>query len=154
MHMRNKVVAIEAVVVLLMLIIFAFVVFLLIDAGTNAYGKILDQNQRTQSARVACSYIAAKLHQNDTESGVDVVETQYGSTLKINMADTDFCTYIFYSEGVLYECLAQGDNPPAVSAANKITALGGFEVVKNARRIRATFGCGADTIACTVGLRT
>lgn len=55
--MRNKALGIETVIVMLLLILFAFVVFLVIDAGANAFENITSDKQSTTGARVAYSYI-------------------------------------------------------------------------------------------------
>ena len=126
MHSRSKVFAIESVSVMLVLILFAFVVFLLISSGSHAYDHILDQKKATESARVAYSYINMKIKQNDTAGSISVAETSFGSALKIDLDDSSYCTYIFHADGGLYECLTLQEIAPSVDAANLITKISRF----------------------------
>ena len=158
MYSRSKVLAIESIVVMLVLILFAFVVFLVINSGTNAYDNILKQKQNAESARVAYSYINMKIKQNDVSGCIDITETKFGRSLKIDIADTDFSTYIFFSDGALYECVAKKDMPPAVSAANKITHMDGFDIYQQNKLIYIECVCGMggtkQITTGTVGLRS
>ncbi len=156
MHPRSKVFAIESVTVMLVMIIFALVTFLVINAGSSAYNTIINDKQRTENARVAYSYIHMKIRQNDATGCIDVVDTPFGDTLKIDMEDGAYCTYIFFSDGALYECLTPADTPPAVSAANKITTLNGFSLRRSGNLISMSCICGngEDAMEGTVSLRT
>ena len=137
--MRSKVFAIESVTVMLVMIIFALVTFVVINAGSSAYNTIIDDKQQTESARVAYSYINMKIRQSDAAGCIDVVDTPFGHTLRIDRESGDYSTYIFYSDGALYECLSPVGTPPAVSAANKITALGGFALYRKDNLISISY---------------
>lgn len=158
MEARSKVFAIESMVVMLVLVLFAFVTFLVIDAGTNAYDKIIHEKQSTASARVAYSYVNMKVKQNDVDDNVNVLETEFGNTLKIDIADTAFSTYIFFSDGALYECVTKNDRLPSIAAANKITTIDGFEVFLEDQYLRIVCICQTEEdtqiINGTVGLRS
>ena len=123
--MRSKSIGIETITVMLLLVLFAFVVFIVIDAGSNAFKDITTDKQSTMSARVSYSYISMKVKQNDTSGAVSVGQTKYGDTLRID--NSDYSTFIFYSEGALYECVTKMDGSPSVGAANKISSLDGFQ---------------------------
>ncbi|MDD5017286.1 MAG: DUF4860 domain-containing protein [Eubacteriales bacterium] len=158
MYSRSKVLAIESIIVMLVLILFAFVVFVVIDAGTNAYDNILEEKQDSESARVAYSYINMKIKQNDAAGCIGVVETAFGHTLKIDLAGTAFSTYIFFSDGTLYECLTKQAAQPSVGAANRITDMDGFDIYLENDRIHIKCICenGGDQLITegTVGLRS
>ncbi len=158
MHPRSKVFAIESITVMFVMIIFALVTFLVINAGSSAYNTILGDKQSTESARVAYSYINMKIRQNDAAGCIDVVDTQFGDTLKIDIENGEYCTYIFFSDGSLYECLTPFGKPPALSAANKITVLSGFLLERSGNFISMSCVCENDgteeTMEGTVGLRT
>ena len=128
MHPRSKVFAIESISVMLVLIVFALVIFMLIGSGSRAYGNILSDKKSTESERVAYSYINMKVKQNDKAGSIDVVSTEYGNALKIDVEDGLYCTYIFYADGGLYECLAPQGIAPSVDAGNLITKIGGFDI--------------------------
>ncbi|MBT3320408.1 MAG: DUF4860 domain-containing protein [Clostridia bacterium] len=155
--MRNKTIGIEAITVMLLLIVFAFVVFLVIDAGSNAFESIMHDKQSTVGARVAYSYISMKVKQNDTTGAVSVEQTEYGDTLRIESGD--FATFIFYSDGDLYECVAKADGAPKVSAANKITKIDGFSLEQSEHRLHIECiydrdGEQQDIVKGVVGLRS
>ena len=155
--MRSKSIGIETITVMLLLVLFAFVVFLVIDAGSNAFEEITTDKQSTMSARVAYSYISMKVKQNDIDGAVSVQQTQFGNSLRID--NGDYATYIFYSEGALYECVTKADGVPSVSAANKIANLDGFTISmqNHALFIECVFehdGRQPDVVNGTVGLRS
>ena len=158
MHSRSKVFAIESISVMLVLILFAFVVFMLISSGSRAYGHILSDKETTESARVAYSYINMKVKQHDMEGGIDVVDTLYGSALKIDIEDGSYCTYIFFAEDGLYECLTLQGIEPSVDAGNLITRIGGFDIERDGSLLR--FQCtgtgeeGTRVMEGVVSLRT
>lgn len=158
MHTRNKVIAIESMIVMFVLILFAFVVFLVIDSGTNAYYKITNDKLSTESARVAYSYINMKIKQNDSSGSIKVVQTEFGDTLKIDIEDSEFSSFIFYSDGFLYECLTKRDGEPSIGASNMITKLGGLKIYKDGSYIRIECvtknGDEDEIIKGTVGLRS
>ncbi len=158
MYRRSKAIAIESVIVMVVLIMLAFVVFLVIRSGTGAYEEILDQKQNTESARVAYSYINMKIKQNDSDSLISVTQTKYGNTLKIDTGDGEFTTYIFFSDGALYECLTKSDMQPETDAANRITSLSGFSISMDGSYIDivclSVNGENRQTVRGTVGLRT
>lgn len=158
MHTRNKVIAIESMIVMFVLILFAFVVFLVIDSGTNAYQKITQDKLSTQSARVAYSYINMKIKQNDSSDNINVVQTEFGDSLKIDTEDGEFSWFIFYFDGALYECLSKKETLPSVGAANMISKLGDFEIYKDGSFIRIECltknGDEEEIIKGIVGLRS
>ena len=158
MYSRNKVLAIESIVVMIVLILMAFVVFLVIRSGAGAYDGIVSDKQNTESARVAYSYINMKIKQNDAASLIDIVDTEYGNTLEMDIGETGFVTYIFFSDGALYECLTKHDMPPKVENANIITKLNAFDISLDNSCIHITCVCENDgdrkVVTGTVGLRT
>ena len=158
MASRSRALSVELVMVMLVLVIFALVVFALIGAGTSAYNGILGDKENMQSARVAYSYVNMKLKQNDVQGLVSVEQTEFGDTLVISSADGDYETYLFFSEGVLYECITAQGKQPAVPASNRVTTLKGFEVELNGSYIDITCVCkNGDrllTVEGTVGLRS
>ena len=110
-----------------------------------------------ESARVAYSFINMKVKQSDAEGRIDVVDTAFGSALKIDVEDGLYSTYIFYSQGALYECLTITGGEPSVEAGNLITKLDGFEISRKGRLlgIRCTCGSGDGRIMeGVVSLRT
>jgi len=158
MYPRSKVFAVESISVMLVLVLFAFVTVTLISSGSSAYSHILGSKNAVESARVAYSFISMKVKQSDASGRIDVVDTAFGSTLKIDVEDGLYSTYIFYSEGALYECLTITGGEPSVEAGNLITKLNGFEVSRKGRllSIRCTCGSGdtAETMEGVVSLRT
>jgi hypothetical protein len=158
MYPRSKVFAVESISVMLVLILFAFVTVTLISSGSNAYSHILGSKNAVESARVAYSFINMKVKQSDIEGRIDVVDTAFGSALKIDVEDGLYSTYIFYSQGALYECLTITGGEPSVEAGNLITKLDGFEISRKGRLlgIRCTSGSGdtAEIMEGVVSLRT
>ncbi len=158
MHPRSKVFAIESISVLLVLIIFALVVFMLISSGSHAYDNILNDKKTIESARVAYSYINMKVKQNDMAGRVNVVKTQYGNALKIDVEDGSYCTYIFYAGGGLYECLTVQGIAPSVDAGNLITRISSFDIDRDGSSLRisctSTSGEKSQVMEGVVSLRT
>lgn len=158
MYIRNKVLAIESIVVMFVLILLSFVVFLIIRSGADAYENIINDKQTTESARVAYSYINMKIKQSDGSGLISVVDTKFGDTLRIDSEDAEYSTYIYFSNGTLYECLTKKGNAPEIDASNSITALYGFKISLGGGYIdivcASKSGGGIKTFEGTVGLRT
>lgn len=158
MYHRSKSLAIESIVVMFVLILLSFVVFLIVRSGSSAYENILNNKQNTESARVVYSFINMKVKQSDSSSLVSVVSTEYGNTLKIDTADGKYATYIYFTNGVLYECLTKQDMKPEIAASNKITELYGFDISSDGNYINikceTKSGGSIETSEGTVGLRT
>lgn len=154
----RKAFAVESVAVMLVLILFAAAVFVVIGAGAAAFEGIIDRKTNTEAARVAYSYINMKIKQNDAASLIDVVPTDFGGALRIELPDDEYVTYIFFADDTLYECIARKDAQPRVEAANNITKLGGFGISRDGQSIRITCVCGrggkTQTVQGVVGLRT
>jgi len=158
MYPRSKVLAMESISVMLVLVLFAFVTVTLISSGSSAYSHILGSKKTVESARVAYSFINMKVKQNDAAGRIDVVDTAFGSSLKIDVEGGLYSTYIFYSEGALYECLTITGCEPSVEAGNLITKLSGFEVNRSGRLLTIRCACGsgdtAEVMEGVVSLRT
>lgn len=158
MNSRSRALSVETVMVMLVLVIFALVVFALIGAGAGVYGGILDEKENAQAARVAYSYVNMKLKQNDAQGRVEVGRTEFGDTLIIQSESGEYVTWLFFSEGALYECVTAADGKPAVAAANRITSLEDFKLSRTGFYIEITCVCkNGDsllTVKGTVGLRS
>lgn len=158
MNTRSRALSVEMVMVMLVLIVFALVVFSLIGAGTNAYSGIIDNKQNTQSARVAYSYINMKLKQNDEAGCVSVEETDFGNALVILSEDGEYVTYLFCSDGTLYECVTAEGDTPSIAAANRITTLEDLTLERHGYYIDIICVCKSGesllTVEGTVGLRS
>lgn len=158
MHSRNKVLAIESIVVMFILILLSFVVFLVVRSGSAAYGNIVQEKQNSESARVAYSYINMKIKQNDSAGRVRIVGTEYGDTLKIGTENDELCTYIFFTEGTLYECLTKQDMQPKKQTSNRVADLYGFSISGDGNYITVVCICESggemQVTKGTVGLRT
>jgi hypothetical protein len=158
MYSRNKVLAIESIVVMFVLILLSFVVFLIVRSGSAAYGNIVREKQNSESARVAYSYINMKIKQNDSAGNVSIVDTEYGDALKIGMKGDELCTYIFFTEGTLYECLTKQDMQPKRQTANRVADLYGFSISGDGSYITVVCICESggkmQVTKGTVGLRT
>lgn len=155
---RSRAISVEMVMVMLVLTVFALVVFSLIGAGTNAYNGILSDKDNLQSARVAYSYINMKLKHNDVSGCIAVAQTEFGDTLAITSTNGEYITYLFCSDGALYECLTAQGNPPAVEASNRITSLDSFKLEQDGSYIDITCVCENNgnllSVEGTVGLRS
>ncbi len=158
MASRSRALSVEMVMVMLVLVIFALVVFTLIGAGGSAYNGILGNKENMQSARVAYSYVNMKLKQNDAEGLISVEKTEFGNALMIQSASGNYQTYLFFSEGALYECVTVPGRQPAVAAANRITTLDDFDVERSGQYVNITCACkNGDrllTVEGTIGLRS
>lgn len=156
--MRNKAFAIESIAVLLLLVIFAVTVFIVVGAGAGTFDTIINEKKSTETARVACSYINMKIRQNDAAAMIDVVQTDFGNALRIEMEGADLYTYIFYSDGMLYECVTKKDTQPKVEAANAISRLLGFDIRRENNSFHLSFisdsGGQTQTVTAVVGQRT
>ena len=112
---------------------------MLIGSGSHAYDNILNEKSNTESARVAYSYINMKIKQTTRPVAFMLPIQLMGNALRIDMEDSIYCTYIFYSNDGLYECLTLQEMAPSVEAANLITRINGFDIGRMVRY--CTFRC-------------
>jgi hypothetical protein len=130
MSARRKNVAIESFLVVILMIFFAISVAILIVQGSSTFQKTLEHRETEENLRIAMSYISMSIRQNDHLDRIQVPTPPQGVDALITLSHTanesGLKTYIYYSEGALYECYTDGDLNPDI--ATKIVPLKGLSI--------------------------
>lgn len=108
---------------LALLCVFTASALLVVLTGANVYRSTVSDMNGNFNVRTSITYIATKIHQNDTADGVFV--TKLGDTdalvLEQNFDEQVYRTWIYYYDGELREIFSMKDNP--VSAADGQTIM-------------------------------
>jgi type II secretory pathway pseudopilin PulG len=115
---------VELVMVMLLLALFGTTIYTLIVSGADTQARITARKDAQADARVALSYINVRLRQNDAAGkiAVEPLELTGENAIVIRERGFDFQydTWIFCSEGTLYECLTDPGVPPSVNLSFSI----------------------------------
>lgn len=164
MNGRSRTSIIETLLVTIILIFFSVAVFSLVASGSDTYKKIIDNKDDLSQARVALSYINVKIRQNDTSNNVYISDEIFSQTNTLIIKHTGILkgmiTYIFYDNGVLWECFIQDSIKPDKEMAMKVSAVDSLKLSDsdegNIIHIEAGYHIGdkAKTLKNNIILRT
>ena len=121
---------IELIMVMLLLILFGVTISSLIYAGGQTQQKIISEKNSQIDARVAISYLNMRIRQSDAADRVTIQkndETGMDSIVIKERADWgEIDTWIFWANGLLYECLVNAGEQPAVGLSERIASVERF----------------------------
>jgi len=104
----------------------------LMDAGKKAYGRILDNNNQLENARIALSYLGMRLRQNNSEGAIDYIQKGINNadTIKLmHSGDLEgMVTYIYYTDGELKEIYTWAESEPDPEFSESIVSLEGLDI--------------------------
>ncbi len=100
---------VELVMVMMLLILFGATIYTIIFMGSSTQDRIIKEKDAQIEARIAISYINVRLRQNDAQGKISImqnpVNNQNSIVIHDNYEGTLFDTWIYWSDGVLKECL-------------------------------------------------
>lgn len=121
--------SIEALLVMLLFIIFTACIGILIVQGRNSYESIISKKTQTQENRIAYAYIDKKIKQNDRIGGIYVIQNPFNDNGAIRIthvgAEAGYYTTLFYEKDGLYEIMTTADETIQFELAEKIIDLNG-----------------------------
>jgi len=125
--MRSRNNTIELILVMILLIVITLSIFLLIEGGSNSYNSILKNKESFENARIASSYINLKIKQNTYKNNIyikqNVVEGVEAIVINHCGVEEGLSTYIFYKNGVLYECYIDNSEIPSIDYSEEIVQV-------------------------------
>ncbi len=125
--------SIESILVMFLMILFAVSTCIMIIQGSRSYSKIIDQKGAQEDVRVAFSYINMRIKQNDIAGQIqylkDVVDSQDALAIYHGNAEIGYVTYVYYLNGILYECYTDTQTMPTQEMSTEISKLNGFEML-------------------------
>lgn len=128
--------SIESFLVMLLMIAFTISVAMIIIEGKGAFERVTENKLQDEHARIAMSYVNKRIKQNDHLGAIEVVEDGVEGLTAIRIAHDyeDFLyTYIFYKEGMLYECYT--DMEPTFELSTEIIPAEGVEFSQEGNKI-------------------
>ena len=123
---------VELLLVMMLLLLFGITTFSLIYSGSETYQRISDNKNAESDARIALSYINVKIRQHDYTDGIEVKPFPGTSRNALVMydhyEDADLETWIFWSNGRLYECLISEGEEPDENLSFSIVDIEDFKI--------------------------
>lgn len=122
MKRLNMNASIESFLVMILMIIFVLSIMFIIIEGKEAFERVTENKEQDEHARIALSYVNKRIKQDDRIDGVDVLEEGVEGlpALQINHKG-GFSTYVFYYEGMMYECYT--DEKPTLELSMAIVPV-------------------------------
>lgn len=128
MESRRLKVSIESLMVMILMIAFAIAVSLMITQGSQVFNESLEQKESDENLRIAMSYMNMRIKQNDSSESVlfkqEAVEGNDAIILVHHGEELGFKSYIYYTDGYLYECYT--DEEPTMEMSTAIIASEGI----------------------------
>jgi type II secretory pathway pseudopilin PulG len=123
---------IELIMVMVLLIIFGASISILIFAGGETQQRIIAEKNARIDARVALNYMNMYIRQHDGADRISVAHNDYTGENAILVRTREdwggYDTWIFWSEGIIYECIVDPGEQPSVAFSFVIAEVMGFEV--------------------------
>ena len=117
---------VELLLVLTLLALLGATLLTLMFSGMKTYQRIDSKRSAEAEARVALSYLTIRLHQGDIAGGVELRtggQLPGGAAIALtDYAEDSSCTWIYFAQGKLYECMMAEDQIP--------TELDGFVIAE------------------------
>lgn len=99
---------VELMLVMLLLALFGIVIMTLIQSGSTAYAKVVENRNAESDARIALNYLDVRLRQNDELGAVRVEENPLGPGNALVITEeydgVNYHTWVYFLDGTLYEC--------------------------------------------------
>jgi len=100
---------VELLLVLTLLALLGATLLTLMFSGMKTYQRIDSKRSAEAEARVALSYLTIRLHQGDVAGGVEILtggDIPGGKAIALtDYAQDSSCTWIYFTDGKLYECM-------------------------------------------------
>lgn len=124
--------AVEFMLVMVLLLLFAMAALTLVASGSKAYGKTVERGNQLSELRIAQSYFHTKIRQNNLKGAIHLAQYEgiEGNCLVIDDIEyhSEFQTVIYTLNGSLYEALIPIGNVPDPDVSFEICKLDGFEL--------------------------
>lgn len=99
---------VELMLVMLLLALFGITIMTLIQSGSTAYQKIVENRNAESDARIAINYLDVRVRQNDERGAVTVRPNPLGEgnalVIRERFDQVDYYTWVYFLDGTLYEC--------------------------------------------------
>ena len=122
---------------LALLLVFAASAVMVVLLAADVYADTTSQSGRAHNARTVTAYVTEKIHQNDAEGGVTLVEAGDRNALKLQRTvdHTIYNTYLYYYNGSLCELLCLEGAQVGPESGQEILPLQDFQVDKLSDRL-------------------
>lgn len=125
--------SVESFLVMILMIIFAVSVSFIIIEGQAAFERVTENKLQDEQARIALAYINKRIKQNDVVGGIAILNDGVEGIAALEISEVtygdDWKTYIFFKDGIMYECYT--DVSPTLDLSAEIVPLDGlsFEII-------------------------
>lgn len=128
---------IDSIFVMILFFLFALTAFVLVMIGVKQYQSTADSMNYNYEVRTATSYLREKIRQNDSHAAISIdnIEGTEVLSLKSEVNDIVYYTYIYYYDGYLRELYVQDGSSYSLSSGQQIIELSGFELSEATDRL-------------------
>lgn len=123
---RKKSISIESFFVVILLIAFATSVSVMIIQGGKTFEQIIADKNDSENLRIAMSYISMMIKQNDHSGAINIASDTLqsdGIVIRHGEDEIGYMTYIYFKDGILYECYTDQNTPPTDEISTAIIPL-------------------------------
>ena len=117
--------SIESFLTMILMTIFAVSTCIIIIQGQRTFERVTENKTDDENARIALSYVNKRIKQNDEKNGVLVLENAVEGLTALRISHEEYeeglFTYIFYSDGYMYECYT--DIIPTIHLSTEIVPV-------------------------------
>lgn len=117
----------DALIALLLFGVFAVCVLAVLLTGADAYRRLTDRDRAAFDRRTAVQYLATRVRQADTASGVAVESFDGVTALKLD-AQSAYPTWLYCYDGQLMELYCYFEERPGPEDGSPLMELGGLDV--------------------------
>ncbi len=126
--------SIESFLVMILMVIFAVSTMFIIVEGKSAFERVTENKIEDENARIAFSYINKRIKQDDVSGAIEVLTDAVEGYTALSIDHGDgLSTYIYYYEGVLYECYT--DVMPSLALSTAIVPVNALEFDQDGNKI-------------------
>lgn len=155
---------VDIVFVLCLFCVFAILSLFIVVMGASVYKGISKDMTANYNARSSLTYLTEKIRQNDSASSVEIGTLGGETALVLTevVQDREYETWIYVSDGALYEVAVTAGTQVSLGDGQMVTELSDFEIERlddHLMRIRAvdldgnTFETMLHTKSAIIGMR-
>lgn len=155
---------IELIMVMVFIIFFGLSSIALMQSGAGAQQRIIDNKKNQADARIAVSYVNARVRMNDAIGRIEIARLERtgsnGILIRHRTTAADFDRWIYFEDGNLLEALTNPGEQPEFILSTVVAAVHNFEAAYDADRSLITINVEykydneIQTIVTTIGLRS
>jgi len=122
---------------LLLFVLLAFLTTEFVIFAANGYRKIYEKRSMNSEADTCINYVRKKIHQNDSDGGVEIADLAGNSALVLrkNISGKIYLTYIYAYKGEIRELFTQENASVTPESGTAIMKVSDFRITQPGERL-------------------